>query len=184
MLFSLNFPSYHLLNVPDYHQNINNFKRIIISPFQTSWNGDRWDNFSSCRQFHLLTLNFCPLHRTEHNSRQDPSEVESVLDRCDPKSGLTTQSWEAREAQQCNAPAELKSFNACVHQGCWEHRITGSLRVEKTPKSSNMQCSSGKLFTASSGILAYSLAEPRQEMPSMEDSQNIMISEKTYCRYN
>lgn len=107
-----------------------------------------------------------------------------MLDRCYPKPGPTTLSWEAREAQECSAPDKLKSFNACVHQGCWGHRITGSLRVEKTLKSSNMKCSSGKLFTASSGILAYSLTEPCQEMSFMEDSLNIMISEKTYCQHN
>lgn len=107
MSFSHNFPRHYLLNFPDYHQNINNFKRIIISPFQTAWNGDRWNNFSSCKQFHLLTLNFYPLHRTDHNPRQDPSEVESVSDRCYPKSSPTTLSWEARQAQQCSAPGQV-----------------------------------------------------------------------------
>lgn len=162
IMFSHNFSRYNLLNVPDYHYNMNNLKIIIISPFQTSWNGNRWDNFSSHKQFHLLTLNFHPLHRTEHNPRQDPSEIESV--------------------GQMLPQVPPISINACIHQGWWKHRITESLKLEKTPKSSNIQYQSGKFFTASLGILAYSHTVPCQEMSSMKDSLNIMISETKCCR--
>lgn len=41
-----------------------------------------------------------------------------------------------------------------------------------------MQCSSNKLLTATAGILAYSHTVPCWEMSSMEDSLNIMISDK------
>lgn len=94
----------------------------MIFPFQTSWNGNRWDNFSSCKQFHLLTLNSHSLHGTEYYPRQDSSKVGSIhfcLGQMLPQPSRTMLSREARQAQQCSAPFKLASVSA--QQGWWEH---------------------------------------------------------------